>query len=127
MDKMKATANQAKDTGLAMILILLLIVHFGEKYFLILPAIAVLVLTMTWPAAFRPLAWIWFKFSHFLGSIVSRILLTIIFFVVATPVGLMMRLAGKDAMSLKTWKDGQGSAFTKRDHTFTREELERPY
>jgi hypothetical protein len=123
----KITAEHAKDTGLAITLILLLTAHFGEFPSLILPAVAVLVLTMTWPAAFRPLAHGWFGLSRLLGSFVSKILLAVIFFALVTPVGLIMTMIGKDSMRLKAWRNGQQSVFVKRDHTFTAEDLEQPY
>ena len=127
MDKKTPSVEQAKDTGLAMVLILLLSVHLGKKEFLILPAIGVLVVTMTWPAVFTPLARVWFGLSHIMGSVVSKVLLTIVFFVVATPVGLFRRLCGSDAMRCKAWKDGATTAFVERQHEFSREDLEKPY
>lgn len=127
LGSMKPTDAQTKDTGLAMTLILMLVIYFSEKYVLVLPAIAVLVLTMTLPAVFKPLAFLWFGVSNILGMVVSRILLTAVFFVVATPVGLMMRMTGKDSMQVKAWKNGADSVFSKRDHTFTANDLEQPY
>ena len=79
MERKKANIDQAKDTGLAMILILLLFVYLGKYYDLVLLAIVVLLFTMTWPAIFGPLARVWFGLSRFLGSIVSKILLTFAF------------------------------------------------
>ena len=48
-----------------------------------------------------PLNKIWFKFGIFLGKIVSPIIMGIIFFLVVTPIGLIMRLFGKDVLNLK--------------------------
>ena len=127
MERKKTTTDQARDTGLAMILILLLFVHFGRYYFLILPAIVILVLIMTWPAIFRPLARVWFGLSHFLGSIVSKILLTIIFLTVVTPVALLRRMSGADPMLLKKWKQDDDSVFIERNHTYSSSDLKKPY
>tara|TARA_Y100000992_G_scaffold301789_1_gene273636 strand:- start:17 stop:211 length:195 start_codon:yes stop_codon:yes gene_type:complete len=41
------------------------------------------------------------KFGIFLGKIVSPLLMAIIFFLVVTPIGLIMRLLGKDLINLK--------------------------
>jgi hypothetical protein len=76
--------DQAKDTGLAMVLILLIVQYVKHPGWLIMATMAVLVLVMTWPAAFSPLARFWFGLSHFLGSIVSKILLTVVFFLIVT-------------------------------------------
>ena len=121
------TKEQAKDTGLAMILILLLFAHFGKVQACLLPAIAVLVATMTWPAVFTPLAKLWFGLSHLLGGIVSKVLLAIVFYLVATPIALLRRLGGADAMRCKAWKDGRGTAFVERSHQFSGKDLEAPY
>ena len=48
-----------------------------------------------------PLNKIWFKFGILLGKIVSPLIMGIIFFLVVTPIGLIMRLLGKDLLNLK--------------------------
>jgi len=48
-----------------------------------------------------PLNKIWFKFGIFLGKIISPIVMGIIFFLVVTPTGFIMRLLGKDVLNLK--------------------------
>mgnify|MGYP000041206939 CR=1 FL=1 len=48
-----------------------------------------------------PLNKIWFKFGIFLGKIISPFVMAIIFFLVVTPIGLLMRVIGKDVLNLK--------------------------
>ena len=48
-----------------------------------------------------PLNKIWFKFGLFLGNFISPIVMGIVFFFVVTPIGIMMRIAGKDLLNLK--------------------------
>tara|TARA_Y100001970_G_scaffold227833_1_gene282012 strand:+ start:306 stop:689 length:384 start_codon:yes stop_codon:yes gene_type:complete len=48
-----------------------------------------------------PLNKIWFKFGLILGKIISPIIMGIIFFIVVTPIGLFMRILGKDLLNLK--------------------------
>ncbi len=48
-----------------------------------------------------PLNKLWFKFGLFLGKIISPIIMGIIFFLVVTPIGLLMKLLGKDLINLK--------------------------
>jgi len=52
-----------------------------------------------------PLNRIWFKFGIFLGKIISPIVMGIIFFLVVTPIGLLMRILKKDLLNLKFNKD----------------------
>ena len=44
---------------------------------------------------------LWFEFGILLGKIVSPLVMGIIFFLVVTPIGLTMRLFGKDVLNLK--------------------------
>ena len=44
---------------------------------------------------------LWYKFGLFLGKIVSPLVMGIIFFLVVTPIGLIMRLFGKDVLNLR--------------------------
>ena len=49
----------------------------------------------------NPFNKLWFKFGIFLGKIVSPLVMGIIFFLVVTPIGLLMRLLNKDLLNLK--------------------------
>jgi predicted ferric reductase len=48
-----------------------------------------------------PLNYIWYKFGLLLGKIISPLILIIIFFIVVTPIGILMRILGKDLLNLK--------------------------
>ena len=48
-----------------------------------------------------PLNKIWFKFGILLGSIIAPIVMGIVFFLVVTPTGLIMKLLRKDLLNLK--------------------------
>jgi len=51
-----------------------------------------------------PLNKLWFKFGIFLGNIISPIVMGIIYFVVATPIALLLKVLKKDVLSLKKTK-----------------------
>ena len=53
----------------------------------------------------NPLNKLWFKFGIFLGKVISPIIMGIIFFFVVTPIGLIMRIFGKDVLNLKFSKN----------------------
>ena len=53
-----------------------------------------------------PLNKVWYHFGIFLGKIISPFIMGIIFFLVVTPIGLIMRLLGKDVLNLK-YNDNQ--------------------
>jgi len=60
--------------------------------------IVLVVFGVVYPAALKwPSAW-WWRFSRALGRVNAKVLLTIIFTVVLTPLGLVWRLLGKDPL-----------------------------
>ena len=56
-----------------------------------------------------PLNKLWFKFGVILGKIISPIIMGIIFFLVVAPIGLIMKVLGKDLLRLK---------YNKKDNTY---------
>ena len=52
-----------------------------------------------------PLNKLWFKFGILLGSIVSPIIMGIVYFAVVTPTGVLMRLLGKDLLRMSKVKN----------------------
>jgi hypothetical protein len=124
---LKATPEQAKDTGMAMVLICLLLGYWGKFPKFLAVSIVLLLITMVWPKAFRPLAGLWFGLSHLLSQVVSRVILTILFFVLVTPIGVIRRWRGADALQLKKWKQGQDSVFIIREGPVQSKDLMQPY
>ena len=48
-----------------------------------------------------PLNLLWFKFGILLGKIVSPIVMGVIFFLVVTPISIILKIFGKDILNLK--------------------------
>jgi len=122
-----STDVQCRDTGLALVLIVLLIVYFGDRFTLVPLAMAVLILTMVWPPIFRPLAGLWFGLSHVLGTVVSKVILSVLFFVIVTPIGWLRRRLGADPLQLKRWKKDRDSVFVVRGEPIAPQDLDKPY
>ena len=121
------SAGQAKDTGMAMVLICLLVAFFGQKQQLYVIAILLLLVNMIWPGIYKPVAKIWLGLSHLLGTVVSKVVLSVIFFGMVMPVGLARRISGKDSLQIKKWKKGRDSVLRTREHEFTSEDISHPY
>jgi Saxitoxin biosynthesis operon protein SxtJ len=86
---------------------------------------ALLVPALVWPPALRYVHWVWFRFGLILGWINSRIILTILFFVVIFPLGILMRALGHDPVARKL--DPQAPTYRVPSRTRTRESMERPF
>jgi len=127
INKTKITPKQCADSGLALILIALLLAYFGKFAWAVPLGIVIALIAMIRPALFKPFAVVWFGLSHLLGAIMSRVLLTLIFFLVVTPVGISRRIFGADPLKLRQWKKGSSSVFQVRDKTFDASSLDQPY
>ena len=70
-----------------------------------------------------PLNKLWMKFGLFLGSIVAPLVMGIVYFMVVTPVGLIMRSLGKDLLRIKKNKSASTYwiAREKQDDTMKRQ------
>ena len=123
----RVTRDQAKDSGLAIILILVLVQFFTGDLRLNITILVVLVLVMTAPDLFRPFAVVWFGFSRIMGSVASKVMFSILFVLLVIPVGLIRRLMGKDRLQLKEWKAGTDSVFSTREHKFGPEDIDKPF
>ena len=64
-------------------------------------ATGVLAAALLAPHTLRPFNRIWFKFGLLLNKIVSPVVMGLLYYVTVTPLGVMMRLSGKDPLRLK--------------------------
>jgi len=83
-----------------------------RKWSLITSA-AFVMISFTIPNVFTYLNLFWIKLGYFLGKIISPIIMGIVFFIIVTPIGLFLRLFGKDILRLKRNKN---SYWIKRDY-----------
>jgi len=74
-----------------------------------------MLLTLIKSDALLPLNKLWMHFGQLIGSIVSPIVLGFIFFVLLTPIAILMRLFGRDELRLKFKQ--------KQSHWIPRDEL----
>jgi hypothetical protein len=66
----------------------------------------------------------WFWLAEKLGYVMSRVVLSIIFIFFLIPFGLIARIFRKDLMFMK---GGKSSYYKKRDHLYSKEDLENPW
>jgi len=121
------TKDQSRDTGMAMVLLLLLVYVRTRRDGFLWCALILHVLDMIVPRLYAPLAVVWLGFSHVLGTVMSKILLSILFFGVITPIGILRRLSGKDSLKLRNFKASKDSALVVRNHVFEGQDIEKPY
>ncbi len=109
MDDIKIGSN--KSFGIVFSIVFLLIAIYplinseGLRVWSLIIAIIFLFLGLINSKILTPLNKLWFKFGILLGRIVSPIIMGIIFFLVVTPIALIMRIIGKDLLNLKFNKE----------------------
>ncbi len=91
------TKDQSRDTGMAMVLLLLIVYVRTKRDGILWAAMILHVLNMIVPRVYAPIAVVWLGFSHLLGTVMSKVLLSVLFFGVVTPIGFLRRLFGKDS------------------------------
>ena len=81
-----------------------------------------LILGIIAPIVLKPFYLIWMIFAMILGWIMTRVILSLIFFFIVTPIGIIARLLGEDFLALK--KVDSDSYWNNRDSI---EELKQNY
>ena len=105
MDDIKIGSN--RSFGIVFFVVFLIIATYplinGDelKLWSLIISIVFLFLGLVNSKILNPLNKLWFKFGIFLGKIISPLVMGIIFFLIVTPIGLLMRLLNKDLLNLK--------------------------
>src|SRR5437762_7742307 len=73
----------------------------GRYPYFLAPGAGLVVLGTVAPRVLRLIYVGWMSLAFLLGFVVSNILLTLFFYVIVTPLGLVARLAGKDFLNRK--------------------------
>ena len=74
------------------------------------------------PIILKPVYFLWMIFAFILGWVMTRVILSIVFYIIITPIGLITRLLGEDFLNIKKIKND--SYWNNRDSS---EELNQNY
>ena len=105
MDEIKISSN--RSFGIVFFIVFLLIALYpllkgnDLRIWSLLISFIFLILGLINSKILTPLNRLWFKFGLLLGKFISPLVMGIIFFVVVTPIGIIMRLLKKDLLNLK--------------------------
>ena len=105
MDDIKISSN--RSFGIVFFIVFLLIALYPLSYsgelrvWSTIISFIFLVLGILNSKILTPFNKLWFKFGILLSKIISPLIMVIIFFLVVTPIGLIMRIFGKDVLNLK--------------------------
>ena len=105
MDDVKLSSN--RSFGIVFFVVFLFIALYPLSYsgqvikWSLVISLIFLLLGLINSKILTPVNKIWFKFGIFLGNIISPIIMAIVFFLIVTPIGLIMRVLRKDLLNLK--------------------------
>ena len=102
--------------GIVLMIIAGLLFWIGKESFQIFLGIGIglCVLGVATPAALKPIYFVWMIFATIMGWIMTRVILSFLFFLVVTQIGLILRLFGKQFLNLK-WDKSQKSYWNIRN------------
>jgi len=124
MSKFKIKMSSNRNFGLVFSVFFLILgfwpLIYGEnlKVWLVIISIVFLILGLIKSKILTPLNIIWYKLGMILGDIVAPVVMGIVFFLVVTPIGLFMKLIGKDLLN-KKFNNKKTTYWIKRVEKFT--------
>ena len=110
----KSEKSDLRKFGITFGVILLVIAGFSllkekELFQIFLTVGTILfVLGILVPAVLKPIYWIWMIFATILGWIMTRVILSLLFYIIITPIGLILRFFGKQFLEL-SWDKSKES------------------
>tara|TARA_Y100000389_G_scaffold101331_1_gene98096 strand:- start:4185 stop:4568 length:384 start_codon:yes stop_codon:yes gene_type:complete len=127
MNNIKSSSN--RSFGIVFFVFFLIIsiypIFLGQEIRLwsLLLSLIFLILGLTKSRILTPLNLLWFKFGMLLGRIFSPIVMGLVFFLVVTPIGLIMRGLKKDLLKLKKRKSNTYWVNRDQDNTDMRNQF----
>ena len=75
------------------------------RYWALILSITFLILGAINSKLLSPLKVYWIKLGEILGKIIAPLVMSLVFFIILTPIGLILRIFGKDLLKLKKIKN----------------------
>ena len=110
IEEIKAIKGEKSDLrkfGVTIGLSLMIVAGFlfwrGKESFetLLIAGLVLCVLSLTIPIVLKPVYWVWMVLGAILGWLMTRLILSLLFYLVITPIGLFSRLSGNNFLELK--------------------------
>ena len=118
--------------GLGVILVILGTIHFfkhNDKTSYVLWGISIfpLISGIFIPNIIRPVYKVFLKVAHAIGWFNTRVILIVLYYLLLTPIGLIMKLFGKDLLNIRIDKKQKSYWIKRQTVRATRETLERQF
>lgn len=102
--------------GIALLLISALLFYLEKESYIYFAAGSgfFILAGLTFPIILKPFNKLWMTFAILLGWFMSRVILTILFYLILTPIGLIAKIFGKKFLDLQ-FKSSQKTYWIKRE------------
>ena len=103
----KSEKSDLRKFGITIGVILLIIAGFlfwkeKESFQILLTfGVTLCILGIVIPFILKPIYWVWMIFATILGWIMTRVILSLLFYIIFTPIGLILRFFGKQFLELR--------------------------
>ena len=110
IEEIKNIPNSNKDIrsfgitiGIILIIISGLLMYYNKEIYQIIGIIALTFvgLGLIIPVVLKPLYFVWMTFAAILGWVMTRVILSLVFYLIITPIALLTKLLGEDFLALK--------------------------
>ena len=117
----KSEKSDIRKFGITIGVILLIIAGFlfwkeKESFQILLTfGVSFCILGIVIPFILKPIYWVWMIFATILGWIMTRVILSLLFYIIITPIGLIPRFFGKQFLELQ-WDKSKESYWNFRPY-----------
>lgn len=118
-------AGRKYQTLLVIVTGLLVLWYFKRSDVLLYSALGTGLAGVLVPPLATAIDWLWYKLARAMGAVMSRVILSLFFFLFLTPIAFLRKVfSKKDPMQLRK---EYSSLWTSRNHAYTAKDLENPW
>ena len=129
----KSKKNDIRNFGLiigAVLIAIVMLLFWKEKqsyHILMTVGVVLCVTSLILPVILKPFYFAWMTFAVILGWIMTRVILSLVFYGIITPIGLFSRLVGKEFLNLKLNKTENTYWNHRRKHSLKKANYEKQF
>jgi hypothetical protein len=120
----EAVKKTGLTVGMVLIIISMLLWYFGKSSFVYFSSIGGLfvILALIAIPIMRPFHKLWMMLASLMGFVMSRVILTILYYIVLTPIGLLAKIVGKKFMPLEF--DKKAPTYWEKRENFVKQQID---
>jgi hypothetical protein len=115
--------SKAKSLETLLVLVGALIIAYwvSQKKIYLLVALIFVLIGIASPYLSGKISWVWLKFAELIGAVMSKVILSVIYFIFLVPIALIYRMTQKNPLFLKREK---GSYYIERNKQYAAKDIE---